>query len=277
MIESLETLLELHKQGTMTKASTVLRVSQSAVSKRIATIESYYGARLIEKSGRNVFLTDEALKLVERLAPLIVELREAMSEKGIVTKRKVVFGVSESILSSWGAAKIETVFKGLDLEVEYHSHRSPLVIEKVEAGIYDIGYCSGKISNPRSVLSETLAPEELVLVANSPKKFQSKVKNLDILSIERSSATWKSVQNEVKKRGLNPIKEVESFFSIGQLSKAGYGIGLVPVGVADTLGVKSNCRYHLRPKLFRPTQIVYKKSKLERPYFRELIEKLKKT
>lgn len=274
MIESLETLLELHKQGTMAKASTVLRISQSAVSKRIAAIEIYYGAKLVEKSGRNVALTDEALSLVERLGPLLVELRDAISERKGVAKKKIVLGVSESILSSWGAVRLERVFLKLELEVEYHSHRSPLVIEKVEAGIYDVGFCSGKISNPRSLISESLASEELVLVADSPKKFQSKAK--DILSIEKSSATWKSVQNDIKNRNLNPIKEVESFFSIGQLAKAGYGIGLIPIGVAEALGIKKNCIHHLKPKLFRPVQVVYKKSKLERPYFRGLIEELKK-
>jgi DNA-binding transcriptional LysR family regulator len=197
-----------------------------------------------------------------------------MSMRQEEVKKKIVLGVSESILSSWGAVKLDKVFRKLELEVEYHCHRSPLVIEKVEAGIYDLGFCSGKISNPRSLISESLASEELVLVADSPKKFQAKAK--DILSIEKSSATWKSIQSDFKKSNLNPIKEVESFFSIGQLAKAGYGIGLIPVGVAEALGIKKNCIQSLRPKLFRPVQIIYKKSKLERAYFGELVEELKK-
>ncbi len=273
MIENLETLLELRKQGTMTKVSAVLRISQSAVSKRIATIEHYYGTKLVEKSGRNVSLTSEALNLVEKLGPLLVELREALREKREPDKKKVILGVSESILSSWGAAKLERIFRHLKIDVDYHSHRSPLVLQKVEAGTYDLGFCSGKIHNPRSLISESLTSEELVLVADSPRRFQANAK--DILSIEKTSATWKSIQNDIRRRNLTPIREIESFFSIGQLSKAGYGVGLIPIGVAEALGIKKSCIQHLKPKLFRPVQIVFKKSKLERPYFRELLEELR--
>lgn len=272
MIENLETLLELNRQGTMAKASTVLRISQSAVSKRIAAIENYYGAKLIEKSGRKVLLTKEAAVLVERLGPILAELREAMNEKKGVVRKKLIFGVSESILSSWGPAKLERIFKKLELEVEYHSHRSPMVIEKVEAGIYDIGLCSGKVNNPRSLISENLSKEELVLIASHPQRLQ--VKNKEVLSIEQSSATWRSIQHEVKKRNLITFCEIESFFSIAQLAKAGHGVGLVPIGVAEALGVKKSCMQHFKPKLFRPIQIVYKKSKLDRPYFRKLVEEL---
>lgn len=281
MIENLETFIELHRQGTMAKASTVLRVSQSAVSKRIASVETYYGTKLIERSGRNVTLTADALKLVEKLGPILANLREVMGErKDSSAKRSIVLGVSESILSSWGAAKLENIFRGLDIDVEYHSHRSPLVIEKVESGIYDAGLCSGKISSPRSMVSENLSPEELVLVAKSPEKLgntgQSRSYSKEILWIEPNSATWKSTRREIEKRNLSPSRELESFFSIGQLSKAGYGVGLVPLGVAEALGFAKNCIRPLNPKLFRPVQLVYKKTKLERPYFREIIKALKR-
>ena len=39
MIENLETLVTLSKTGTMMEASTAMRISQSAVSKRIAALE----------------------------------------------------------------------------------------------------------------------------------------------------------------------------------------------------------------------------------------------
>ena len=47
MIENLETLIALSKAGTMMEASTALRISQSAVSKRIAALERYYDLSLI--------------------------------------------------------------------------------------------------------------------------------------------------------------------------------------------------------------------------------------
>ena len=49
MVENLETLLALSRAGTMIEASTELRISQSAVSKRIAALENYYDRKLIQK------------------------------------------------------------------------------------------------------------------------------------------------------------------------------------------------------------------------------------
>lgn len=102
MFENMETLLELHKQGTMARVSTALRISQSTVSKRIAALEGHFGIKLVQKSGRKVTLTPQALVLVKRLNPLLVELRDVMAERMESPKRKLVLGVSESILSSWG-------------------------------------------------------------------------------------------------------------------------------------------------------------------------------
>ena len=275
MLENLETLIVLHRQGTMAKASTVLRVSQSAVSKRIASVEAYYGKKLVERSGRGVVLTGEALSLLGKLAPLLAEIRNTLSEKRPASKKKVIFGVSESILSSWGAEKLDAVFRKCNLEVEYHCHRSPLVIEKIESGIYDLGFCSGKITSSRSLISEPIHPEEMVLIADGSKKFKTG-KSFNILSIEKSSATWKAIREDINRRKLIPTTEVESFFSIAQLAKSGRGVGLVPLGVARALAVKKNCIFHFKPKITRPIQIVYKKSRLERPFFKALVKELEK-
>lgn len=268
MIEHLETLVALYKQGTMAKASTVLRISQSAVSKRVAALEAEYGSKLIERVGRKVRLTQAGLVLVERAQPLIADLREAMSAQPEPEKRKIIFGVSESILSSWGPETLLKSFQKLQMDVEFHCHRSPLVLEKVESGVYDLGLCSGKISGARSIVSEALAPEEMVLVP--------KARKLDghILSIEKSSTTWRAIKSQVAASGLKVNRELESYFSIAQLAQAGLGIGLIPIGVAKALGFDKDNIKHLKPKLYRPIQVVFKKSKLEWPYFEKLVKEM---
>ncbi len=71
MIENLETLLALSRTGTMLEAATDLRISQSAVSKRLATLEKYYDRKLIQKKGRRVELTQHGKKLVDKIAPVL--------------------------------------------------------------------------------------------------------------------------------------------------------------------------------------------------------------
>ena len=103
MIENLETLIALSKAGTMMEASTALRISQSAVSKRIAALERYYDRDLIERHGRRVVLTHHGTRLVERVTPLLSELRSVFLEDNALRKGKIILGVSEAILASWGS------------------------------------------------------------------------------------------------------------------------------------------------------------------------------
>ena len=90
MIENLETLVTLSKSGTMIETSTVLKISQSAVSKRIATLERYYDRQLIERHGRRVVLTHHGTRLVEKVTPLISELRSVFLEDNALPKGKIV-------------------------------------------------------------------------------------------------------------------------------------------------------------------------------------------
>ncbi|HTO56868.1 MAG TPA: LysR family transcriptional regulator, partial [Pseudomonadales bacterium] len=98
MIENLETLVTLSKTGTMMETSTVLKISQSAVSKRIAALERYYDRPLIERHGRRVALTHHGTRLVEKVTPLISELRSVFLEDNTLQKGKLIIGVSEAIL-----------------------------------------------------------------------------------------------------------------------------------------------------------------------------------
>ena len=65
----------------MMEASTAMRISQSAVSKRIAALERYYDRELIERHGRRVVLTHHGTRLVERVTPLLPEAAAAPPQR----------------------------------------------------------------------------------------------------------------------------------------------------------------------------------------------------
>ena len=126
MIENLETLVALAKAGTMMETSTVLKISQSAVSKRIAALERYYDRELIERHGRRVVLTHQGTRLVEKVTPLLWELRGVFLEDNALRKGKIIIGVSEAILSSWGPRLFAAVQeKTPEVEFTFHAQRSP--------------------------------------------------------------------------------------------------------------------------------------------------------
>ena len=90
MIEHLETLVALSRTGTMMETATALSISQSAVSKRIAKLEAHYDRKLIERQGRRVALTHHGTRLVDRVTPLISELRSVFLEDNALRKGKIL-------------------------------------------------------------------------------------------------------------------------------------------------------------------------------------------
>ena len=102
MIENLETLLTLARTGTMMEASTELRISQSAVSKRISTLERYYDRKLIQKKGEaSRAHATWATACRQDFAVLSRNCVICLSDE-VAAKGELIIGVSDAILSSWG-------------------------------------------------------------------------------------------------------------------------------------------------------------------------------
>jgi DNA-binding transcriptional LysR family regulator len=277
MLDSLETLLVLSELGTMSRCATRLRVTQSAVSKRIDALANALGTPLIERVGRNVRLTPGALALCERARPLLSELRGALAgEHGASAEATLVIGVAESLLSSWAPAVLQQVKRALpELRLQLHAHRSPVALDLVRAGEYALAIAPGAIGSAAGLFSELLLVEEMVLIGlprtQRGKRAPALPNPLSVLSVERRSATFAALAPQLaalRSAGfvLEVGTELESFAAVVQLARAGFGPALVPWPLARALGVQ---RAHARalpgPPLHRPVSLVGRKSALSRP------------
>ena len=263
MIENLETLLALSRTGTMMEASTELRISQSAVSKRLATLEKYYDRKLIQKKGRRVELTQHGQRLVDRISPIVSELRDMFIDETASGSGELVIGVSDAILSSWGP---EVFFKAQqempEVKFIFHTHRTPVVLDRIRSGEFMVGVCTGSDALDTDLQSEVLTQEPMVIIPSGCKKITFPKKGeLGVITIEDYSGAWRSFKDEVQR--LRIVREVslESFFSVGQMAIAGFGHGMVPIGVAQTLKIPEECLINLGPQgLTRPVRFVARKS-----------------
>ena len=268
MIENLETLITLSKTGTMMETSTVLKVSQSAVSKRIAALERYYGRKLIERQGRRVALTHQGTRLVEKVTPLISEMRSVFLEDNALRKGKLILGVSEAILASWGSglfARVRTAMP--ELELDFHAQRSPVVLDRIRSGEYMIGVCTGSADADTDLQSELLRLEPMVVIpsALAPLDY-APGEPLDVITIESRSGAWASIEEDMRRLHITRRASLESFFAVAQMALAGFGHGLAPAGVARTLGVEPATVIDLGAEgLNRPVRFVARKSMFSRP------------
>ena len=267
MIENLETLVALSKVGTMMEASTELRISQSAVSKRIATLERYYDRELIERHGRRVVLTHHGTRLVERVTPLLSELRSVFLEDNALRKGRIIVGVSEAILSSWGPDFFGKIRDALpEVEFQFHAQRSPVVLDRLRSGEYMVGVCTGSSDSDTDLVSEVIRQEPMVLILSGLKKKKFAVGEIiPVLTIESRSGAWTSIEDTMRQLKLVRVASLESFFAVAQMAVSGFGHGLVPIGVARTLGGEDKHLVKLSgtdttPSLTRPVRFVARKS-----------------
>lgn len=268
MIENLETLVTLSKTGTMMEAATVLKISQSAVSKRVAALERQYDRALIERRGRRVVLTAYGTRLVEKVTPLITELRSVFIEEPTLQRGKIILGVSEAILASWAPALFARVREQLpEVEFEFHAQRSPVVLDRIRSGEYMVGLCTGSAEADYDLVSEVLRLEPMVLVPSALKPFTPPTAGeLPVITIESRSGAWASIEEAMRRLNIRRETSLESFFSVAQMALAGFGHGLIPRGVARTLGIPPERCIELGDRgLARPVRFVARKSMFLRP------------
>lgn len=281
MIENLETLLVLANTGTMLEASTELRISQSAVSKRIAVLERYYKRKLIQKKGRRVELTQHGKQLVDKVSPILSELRGLFTQEASEARGELAIGVSDAILSSWGPQVFYQVQKELpEVHFSFHTHRTPVVLDRIRSGEFLVGVCTGSEALDTDLQSEVLIQEPMVII---PSGLQStglpKKGDIGVITIEDYSGAWRSFKDEVKRLHIRREVALESFFGVAQMAIAGFGHGMVPIGVAKTLKVPEERLINLGDKgLNRPVRFVARKSTYSLPivanFYRSLREKL---
>jgi DNA-binding transcriptional LysR family regulator len=280
MIENLETLLALSRTGTMMEASTDLRISQSAVSKRIANLEKYYDRKLIQKKGRRVELTQHGQRLVDKISPILSEIRDMFIDEVGSGRGELVIGVSDAILSSWGPRVFfRTKIEMPEVRFVFHTHRTPVVLDRIRSGEFMVGVCTGSDALDTDLQSEVLTHEPMVIIPSGCQKIAfPRTGELGVITIEDYSGAWRSFKDEVQKLRIKREVSLESFFSVAQMAIAGFGHGMVPVGVARTLKVPEDCLINLGDKgLSRPVRFVARKSTYSLPVVANFYQSLADT
>lgn len=261
MLDEIDALAALSRFGTVSEAATRLRLTQSAVSKRLAALQDRVGARLVEPDGRRLRLTARGRELLERAVPLVAELRalSGPGEGGAPSSLSVA--LADSIASSWGPAVVSRALAELPGQhVDLHAHRSVLVIESVRLGRYHVGLCTAPPPD-RDLVQHPVVTEPLVHVFSGLGNRAGKDRPLIV--IEPTSATFRAVGPQLAEGYpellAGRLVPVESFGAALQMVKAGFGDGLLPVGLALEMRLPRRS-YRVLPGVERHIVLVTRKT-----------------
>ena len=275
MLDGIDALVALATFGTVSEAATRLRLTQSAVSKRLAALAIEVGFRLVEPDGRRLRLTPRAVDLVERARPLVAELRGLSRATGTAARASFSLALADSIASSWGPSVARRALReAREIEVDLHAHRSVLVVESVRLGRYDVGMCT-ELPSVKDLVGRVLVDEPMVLVSSALAAKLDRA--LPLTTIEPTSATWRAIHPQLRQRHerllSTPLVFVESFGAVVQMTRAGFGNGLVPLGLARGARLPQRS---LRPLggVSRRVSLLTRKSTSQQPAFVVLADAL---
>lgn len=277
MLDGVDALIALEKFGTVSEAAVRLRLTQSAVSKRIQRLEREVGFRLVEQEGRRLRLTPAAVEFLERARPLVADLRGLTALAQDATAASFSIALADSIASSWGPRVIQEALRSRGgLSVRLHAHRSVLLIENVRLGRYHIGL-STDLPEAKDLVHHPLVDEPLVLIHSELRA--KPIRNQPLITIEPTSATWRAIEPQLRERQAQllarTVVPVETFSATVQMVKAGFGDGLVPLGLAIEMRLDRRC-YRVLHGVERHIALVTRKTVNQLRSFQHLREALVK-
>lgn len=274
MLDNLEALAALADHGTMGKAALAIHISQSAISKRIANLEYQAKKRLILPHGRRVELTPAAVRLLERARPLIAELKQTFSEEQAEASGTLSVDISGSVLISWAADALAKVRSHLpQLSLTINTHHASVAVERVRAGESMLALVQGTSLIAPELSSLPVFNQTMVIVPSGLKRFRIvKGKPLKVLAIEAHTEAWSFIDKGLRMASaqwgfsLKVEQTLQSFSAITQMARAGFGHGLVPLGVARAFNIPPSKLVMLpSPGIVIPVSLIGRRTTLALP------------
>ncbi|MCI5066004.1 LysR family transcriptional regulator [bacterium] len=201
MIDQLQALITLSQEGTMSQAAARLGVTQSAVSKRLSSLEKTTGKQIFELQGRKTTLTPFGLHLVQRSQPLIAELRDVFREEIAETWGVISLVVDQSIMIAWGADTLWRVSEKLKKEstIDIRVQRGLITTELVRSGEAMLAICPGYCPTA-DLEGDVFLEEPMVIVPSRLQPFSLREqREVGVMTVKKHSETWQAIEPRLKR------------------------------------------------------------------------------
>jgi len=139
--DELAALVAVAREGSFVAAASVLHRHPTIVSKRIGALERRLGVRLLERTTRQVRLTEAGAQLAERIQSAtnaIFEAEQAAAAGGIELRGRLRLAFPAAMGRQWLAPAMPAFarrYPALDIEVDYAERHVDLIGEGFDAAL----------------------------------------------------------------------------------------------------------------------------------------------
>jgi DNA-binding transcriptional LysR family regulator len=212
-LDHLKTYIEVVTTGNFSEVAKKLGISQPAVSFQIQKLEQDLGVRLIDRKQKKLTLTEPGKRLLS-FAQKVQDEYIGMLEDMNQLREDVVgnlFISASTIPGDFILPPLLSEFKTLhpSVQIQVAVSDSGQVIEDVENGTYDVGFC-GILPENREMEAVKIAEDEIVLIVAAGHPFAGR-KSISFMEIaeepfiarEETSGTQKNVAALLRKAGFD--------------------------------------------------------------------------
>lgn len=233
------TFYETVRCGSVRKASEILGLAPSSVSRQISLLEKQMGAALFERSANGVTLTFAGKEVAEYARVVLLDFASLKADidetnevkRGLIRVTTVEGSVSQNVVAA--VAAFRKHYEHVSFQVRILP--APKVIDAVKMGEADVGltFC-GKPDAEISFESRTHDPISLIMPPDHPLAAERSIgigqlKHLPLALPEPSFNIRQIVDQASLKMGftLQPVLSSDSFSAIRSFVIAGAGLGVL--------------------------------------------------
>lgn len=288
-IESLKVFCDLAETGSFTKAAQINKVTQSAVSQQISSIERQFKSLLIERSKKKFRLTREGQMLYD-YSKQIIQTYDSLHNK-LQELNDIISGtIRVATIYSIGLHDLPPYIKRflksyptVNVHVEYR--RANQVYDDVLSNLVDLGLVAYPV---RQAKLETVAlrKDPLVLICHPQHPF-AKAKTVKLRSLagqkfigfEPDIPTRKALDRILKESNVevSHVMEFDNIETVKRAVEIDAGISIVPQGtILQEVAKQTLVQVQLDDgEFFRPLAAIYKKNKVLSPAVKQFLSILK--
>ncbi|CAM5296761.1 HTH-type transcriptional activator CmpR OS=Afipia felis OX=1035 GN=cmpR_4 PE=3 SV=1 [Afipia felis] len=166
-LEQLRIFVAVAEHEHMTRAASVLNLTQSATSAAIAALEDRYGIKLFDRVGRSIRLTDAGRQFVIEARAVLARAAAAeavLTDLTGLTRGALALAASQTVGNYWLPPLIHRFhqrYPGINVTLKIGNTEQ--VAAWVHSGLADIGFIEGEVEDSGLSISN-VANDELALV-----------------------------------------------------------------------------------------------------------------
>ena len=236
-LRQLEIFVAISRLDSVSKASELLHLSQSATSTSLGELERQFGLQLFDRIGKSLSINESGKKLLPKAIELLDRAKEIESElSGLAGLGEINIGATLTIgnyLTNLLVAKFLQTYPGSNIKLQVQNTKT--IIQKIINNELDLGMIEGDCDHPDIEVKPWIADE--LAIFSAPDHPLAKEKNINIDELykqawvlrEKGSGTRETFDRVFGKNQKNMTirLELEHTEAIKRAVESGIGIGCI--------------------------------------------------